>query len=214
MRKRPGPKPKRGSGVSHHAREAIDGRTVHVTVKLREGLPKLRNKRAYRTLREAFVAGCNRFGFRLCHYTVQNNHLHLIVEGDDRRAVSRGLQGLLIRIAKGLNRLWGRRGRVFRDRYHDRVLKNAKEIRRVLAYVLNNARRHRVKLPWPVDLFSSAPWFNGWSSGHRYTDLVPDVPRPVTDTRVFDLLLGWRRFHLIDPSEIPGPTIPPEGLPP
>ena len=113
-RKGAGAKRKPGSGVSHLEREDPKGRPVHVTVKLRRGLPRLRNKKAYRLLRDAFVKGCDRFGFRLCQYSVQNNHLHLIVEGEDRVAISRGMQGLLIRIAKGLNRIWGRRGRCSR----------------------------------------------------------------------------------------------------
>ena len=56
-----------------------------------------------------------------------------------------GMQGLAIRIARGLNRLWGRKGKVFADRYHDRVLRTPREVRNALAYVLNNARRHAVR---------------------------------------------------------------------
>lgn len=79
-------------------------------------------------LRTAFAAGSERFGFRLRQYSVQSDHRHLVVEGKDRRALSRGMQGLLIRIAKGLNRLWGRRGTVFADRYHDRILRTPREV--------------------------------------------------------------------------------------
>ena len=34
-----------------------------------------------------------------------NNHIHLLCEATDRRALSRGLQGLFVRIAKALNNL-------------------------------------------------------------------------------------------------------------
>ena len=67
----------------------------------------------YRVVRGALDRGAARFGFRLIEFSVQSNHLHLLCEARDRRALARGLQGLLIRIARGLNRLLGRRGRVF-----------------------------------------------------------------------------------------------------
>ncbi|MFQ5504322.1 MAG: hypothetical protein ACE5F1_05915, partial [Planctomycetota bacterium] len=89
-------------------RESLASRfRVHVTVKVRRGLPRLRCRSANAVLRTAFAAGSERFGFRLRQYSVQSDHRHLVVEGKDRRALSRGMQGLLIRIAKGLNRLWG-----------------------------------------------------------------------------------------------------------
>ena len=98
----------------------------------------------------AFTGGCERFGFRLVEYSVQNDHLHLIAEAEDQRCLSRGMQGLLIRIAKALNRLWERRGQVFRDRYHCRVLRTWWQVRNALRYVLNDALRHGLKLTGPI----------------------------------------------------------------
>nr|MCU0867852.1 hypothetical protein [Planctomycetota bacterium] len=109
-------------GVDHRPRAPLAQRfPVHVTLKLRSGLPRLRSGREYAALRAAFAAGCARNlngAFRLCHYAVLNDHLHLICEAEGRQALSRGLQGLLIRIARALNKLWSRRGSVFADRYH------------------------------------------------------------------------------------------------
>ena len=94
------------AGVSHGLRAPLAARfPVHVTVRLKKGLPRLRNKATYRVLRKAFAAGSERFGFRLCEFSIQGNHLHLIAEAKDRRSFSRGMQGLLIRVSKGLNRL-------------------------------------------------------------------------------------------------------------
>ena len=95
---------------------------------------------------EAFGAASEREGFRLVHYTVLSNHLHLLCEALDRRELSRRTQGLAIRIAKKLNRVWGRIGKVFADRYFDRILRSPREVRSALAYVLNNARRHGIFL--------------------------------------------------------------------
>ena len=104
--------------------------------------------------------GSDRFGFRLCDLTIEGNHLHFIVEAQSERALSRGMQGLAIRIAKALNRLMQRHGPVFADRYHAHILKTPTEVRHALRYVRANhdSHRHRrgevvIGLP---DEFSSA----------------------------------------------------------
>jgi len=167
----------------------------------------LRSRREYAALRAAFHAGCDRGGFRLVHYAVLNDHLHFVVEASDRLALSRGLQGLLIRVAKALNKLWQRHGRVFADRYHDHVLKTPREVRNALRYVLANARKHaaegrEVSVPQAIDTFSSAPWFDGF----RETVTVRGIeamPRPVTDAHTWMLTIGWRRHGLLSVHDLP-----------
>ena len=146
-----------GSGVSHLRRDEVKpGHPVHVTMKLARGLPRLRRKGEHRVLVRAFAKARRRAGrleggvFRLVHYSVQNDHLHLICEAGDRVSLSRGVQGLATRVAMGLNRLWERRGKVFADRYHDRVLRSPREVRNVLAYVLQNGRQTPAALRTPA----------------------------------------------------------------
>ena len=204
-----GRKPKgEHAGVSHGPRSLLAARfPAHVTAKLSRGLPRLRCRREYAALRAAFAAGCDRAGFRLTHYAVLNDHLHFLVEARDRRALSRGLQGLFIRIAKALNKLWGRRGTVFADRYHDRILKTPREVRNALRYVLANARKHaaegrEIAVPQAIDVFTSAPWFDGF----RETVTVRGIeamPRPVTDAHTWMLTIGWRRHGLLSVHELP-----------
>jgi len=87
---------------------------VHVTVKLREGLPSLRRRAEMTALTAAYRAGYERPGFRLVHYAVPSNQMHFVVEGKDRMALSRGTQGLLVRVARArswlLRRGWRRHG--------------------------------------------------------------------------------------------------------
>ena len=192
------------AGVSHRVRAPLASRfPVHVTVRVVEGLASLRSKGVYAALRAAFAAGCDRFGFRLVQYSVQRDHIHMIAEAVDRRVLARGVQGLLIRVAKALNRLWGRKGSVFGDRYHDRVLRTPREVRRALAYVLNNARRHGLRLAQAMDFYASGPWFDGWRERVR-TRGVPSVPRPVAVGRTWLLNVGWRRHGLVGLAEVPG----------
>ena len=163
-RKGAGRKPKgERAGVSHKKKGPLSARqAVHVTMRLRAGLPSLRRWAEYEVLLGAFRSGCERFGFRLVHYAVLGNHLHLLTEGEDRRGHSRGVQGLAIRIAKRLNKLWGRRGKVFHERFHGRVLKTPREVRTALAYLMHNARRHGYRVaPEGPDPYSSGRWFDG-----------------------------------------------------
>ncbi len=203
--------PKEDSGVSHLRRAALASKhPVHVTLKLRGGLPRLRAIDPYNVVCLAFDRGKERAGrlaaghFRLVHFSVQNDHLHLVVEATDRLALSRGIQGLAVRIAKGLNRLWSRRGKVFADRYHDRILRSGREVRNVLAYVLNNGRKHRRRIPrGQPDLYCSGDWFDGWK------DYVPDDGLslgPVVAPKTWLLSGAWRRHGLLRLAETPGST--------
>jgi REP element-mobilizing transposase RayT len=155
------PKGKNGP-VAHRARPLLASRfPVHVTLRVREAVWNLRSKRSFRVLRRAFFAGRDRFGFRLNHYSVQGNHLHLIVEATDAQAMSRGMQGLAIRMAKRLNAMMGRHGAVFAERYHSRILRTPAETRNALHYVLFNRHKHLAELGTPimpavVDEYSSA----------------------------------------------------------
>ena len=202
-------------GVSHAPRAELAARfPAHVTLKLLSGLPRLRCKNEYAALRAAFVAGCTGCAratsgsFRLCHYAVLNDHLHLLVEAQDRLALARGVQGLAIRIAKALNRLWRRRrGTVFADRYHDHILKTPREVRNALRYVFGNARHHAaqgrmVAVPGVIDIFTSAPWFDGFREPLTVRSLEAIV-RPVTDARTWMLTIGWRRHGLLSVHELP-----------
>jgi REP element-mobilizing transposase RayT len=172
-------------------------------------VPNLRRPRTWRHLRGCIAAAHKEF-FRVVQFSVLSNHLHFIVEADGRDALSRGMQGLKVRLVKRLHKLFGLTGSLFTERYHARALGTPREVRHGLAYVLSNARKHAaqrgVKMPhdW-VDPFSSAPHFAGWSR-HVRTDRVL-CGEPVTAPPQFHLLrTGWRRAGMLDPAAIPGPA--------
>ena len=175
---------------------------VHVTMRIREELPSLRGKEVFLALREALGKGKERFGCRLNHFSVQSNHLHLILEADDRVALTRGVQGLAIRIAKALNRVWERKGKVFAERYHEQVLESPQQLRNALLYVLNNSRHHDVQhtehLP---DAYSSGEWFDGWRD---YRSPRRGAGAPVVPPRTFLQRKLWRRHGLLGTRETPG----------
>jgi REP element-mobilizing transposase RayT len=143
-RKGAGRKPKgEKAGMAHVRRPSLEKRRpVHVTVRMERGVWNLRTRRCFGALAKAFWGGREQFGFRLVHYSVQGNHIHLLVEAHDRRALARGMKGLGVRIARRLNRVMGRRGRVLADRYHARVLRTLAEVRNVRNYLTTNAHHH------------------------------------------------------------------------
>jgi REP element-mobilizing transposase RayT len=172
---------------------------VHVTLRLERGLPSLRRPRTLDLLLRVFRALRVREDFRLVQFSIQTNHLHLIVEAEDRHALSRGMRGLGVRLARRLNRSWRRRGRVLAERYHARALKTPREVRAALVYVLANARRHGIVYAGP-DRFASGTWFDGWR-GFRAT-LGLALP-PVRAAETWLLRVGWRRLGRIGLREAP-----------
>src|SRR6266446_445464 len=168
-RKGAGRKPKNGgkAGVSHAARPQFKARhPVHVTMRLLSGVGYLRGYSRRRAIEDALRAVKLRFGMRVVHYSIQGNHLHLIVECDEPSALSRAIQGLAIRLARALNRLAGRTGKVFSDRFHAHVLKTMREVANAVRYVLENFRHHLREdvAPQGADPCSSAAWLGAGAS--------------------------------------------------
>lgn len=194
------------SRVSHSKRAMLKSRhPLHVTLRLDAGLASLRCRNEYRTVRQAIVEGADRLGLRIVEYAVLSNHVHLVCEAEDEKALARGLKGVCVRIARALNRLWCRAGRVFADRYHCSVLATPRQVRNALKYVLHNAAQHGSWLGGP-DPCSSGAWFDGWRS-----KVVPDrVARasPLPRAHTWLLSIGWRRHGSLDP--VPPPFSPRE----
>lgn len=131
-----------GPGVPHVTRAPLNAKfPVHVTWRMADGVWNLRSQRCFKRLAAAMWAG-QKLGFRVVHHAVMGNHVHLLVEARDRVALSRGMQGLGVRIARRLNRLMSRSGRVLCDRFHAHILRTPTEAQRARQYLLSNARKH------------------------------------------------------------------------
>jgi REP element-mobilizing transposase RayT len=221
-RKGAGRKPRGArAGVSHGVRAALArSKPVHITLRTVPDVGRLRTRDAYRVVRQAMVTS---FGTsrskgrcRICHMSIQGNHLHLLVEADDRDALSRGIQGFEVSCAKRMNaeisRRTGkkRRGKVFSDRYHARVLNTPGEVRSCIAYVLNNWRRHneRDHRRSARDAFATGWHFDGWDEDLPVTacNQAAEI-LPVWFPTVWLLKTGWRRHGPISPWAVPGPHV-------
>jgi REP element-mobilizing transposase RayT len=181
-----------------------------VTLRLRPGLPSLRNVRVVRELQRSIAEAKERGRFRVAQYTLQSDHAHLLVEASDEKALASGMKSIGARVARALNRVFGRSGPVLDGRYHHRLLRTPRQVRNALAYVLLNVRKHwanRTGAPPPprLDAASSAVWFDGW---RRMPPRAPDPgPAAVATPRTWLLRIGWRRHGLIDIAEVPGGAI-------
>jgi REP element-mobilizing transposase RayT len=162
--------------TSHRARPEHSFRhPVHVT--LRSAFRPLRTRFVFPTLERAIAEANQRHGhaFRVVHFSVQADHLHLLVEASDKHTLSAGMKGLAVRIARRVNGLVFRRGRFWADRWHGRALTSPRATRHALAYVLGNFRKHDPRARVTIDRFSSAPLFPGF---REYQGRTPADGRP------------------------------------
>jgi REP element-mobilizing transposase RayT len=197
--------------IAHRARPSHrKDDPVHVTLRVKKGIPSLRRQALERVVRLALlkqrVALCEKQAthFQVVHFTIQADHLHLVVEAPDKRGLARGVAGLEVRIARRLNKVLGRKGSFWKERYHRRDLRTPAETRNLLRYVLMNTHKH-VRIIGDrafADPFSSAATFDGFTR----PPAVFDDPRPWARVapRTWLLRVGWRKHGLLDPAEAPG----------
>ena len=190
--------PGRRPGVPHRRRPVhVAAQPVHVTLRAVEAIRCLRAARVFPHVRRA-LAVSSREDFRIIQFTVQNDHIHLIAEADTGRALSSGVRGLVIRIARAVNGALRRRGPVWGDRYHARALSTPRAVRNALVYVVNNFRKH-LKHVTGIDPCSSAAWFTGW----REPPAAGVGPPPVAAARTWLARVGWLRYGTIELDEGP-----------
>jgi len=190
--------------VPHTARPFHDKHNPeHVTWRIVAGLPSLRRRPLARAVGQTIRSitrshARRRTSFRVIHFSIQPNHLHLIVEAGSKKTLTEGLRGLGIWLARRVNEVLGRNGPVIADRYHARPLTTPREVRNAIVYVLQNHKHHEPSR-FLVDENSSAPWFAHWAA---------PLPRPPTHSPVAEPLtwlarIGWKRHGLIRFEEAP-----------
>jgi hypothetical protein len=117
------------------------------------------------------------------------------------------MQGLLIRVARALHRLWRRNGAIVGDRFHSRILRTPREVRNAIRYVLANAKKHaaqggEVAVPTAIDYFTSAPWFDGFREAFTLRGIDLSV-RPVLPPKSWLMTTGWKRHGLLSVFDLP-----------
>lgn len=147
--RRPGSGRKRihSRGVAHRTREVVTGRTpLHINFKFRK---TIRNKHALKLLKRALLKARSQ-GLCVIHFSLQSNHIHLIVEAQSNQILTKGMRSLTVTFAKGLHL-----GRIQVGRYHLHVLKSIQETRHAVRYVLFNKQKHEKGTYSVIDGYSS-----------------------------------------------------------
>jgi REP element-mobilizing transposase RayT len=202
--------PGKRASLPHRPRARHTGRhPVHVTLRARAGLPSLRSQVIARALHRILARQGRRAyarAFHVVEFSIQTNHLHLIVEAvgaeDAHDALRAGVSGLAIAFAKRLNRMLHQKGKVWADRWHGRELPTPREVRNALVYVFRNVARHGARMigDGVVDPFSSATTFDGWT--RPVSRVLPTKPWEHPRSRTWLLGEGWRLHGLLDPYEV------------
>jgi REP element-mobilizing transposase RayT len=172
--KRRGAGRKNKTGLVNHAkREHVDlKKPLHITIALKKDTVNLRTRETLEAFRKA-VGEARVFGLYVIHFSLQSNHLHMIVEAKNSEALGRGMKSFGARLGKSLRKIIGGRGSVFAGRYDLNVLKSPTEMKHALAYVLLNASKH-FKLIEHIDDFSSGYAFKEWRAlmGRKMNNLM------------------------------------------
>jgi putative transposase len=178
---------------------------VHVTMRRARGLPSFRCQlleNIIRTEIQKTGRGKRRVkdeGFRVIHYSIQHDHLHVILEADEHAELTKGMRSFVIRLALRVNKELGRRrGHVWGDRYHRQDIASPNHARNILVYVLDNHLKHGIEDAGLVDPFSSGRWFDGWMHGPER----PPEPTPTQRPTTWLLREGWVPLGFINRGEI------------
>jgi putative transposase len=154
-------RPKTVGIVMHRTRPEFPRRfPLHITLRVRKDVPNLRSEGIFEQIQKAFLGGHDRFGMRMVEFSIQKDHIHMVVEAENKLSLTRGMQGLKVRLARAINRALGRKGQVFAERYHERILKNPTQVRNAVEYVRHNHKKHLQKHgrdvhPFYLDPYSS-----------------------------------------------------------
>lgn len=135
-------------GVAHRTREKVKHyQPLHINFKFRTFIKK---KDSLRILKRALI-NARKQGLRIVHFSMQSNHIHLIVEALNNEVLSSGMRALTVTFAKGL-----KMGKVQVERYHLHVLKTKQEVKHAVHYVAFNQHRHEKGTYTVIDEFTSA----------------------------------------------------------
>ncbi|CAN5644714.1 hypothetical protein BH09MYX1_BH09MYX1_23370 [soil metagenome] len=203
-------RPRSSKAMPHVARERFSSKTpLHVTLRMARHVWNLRSQRGLRCVEHALAHEAARGQLRIVHFSVQGNHLHLIVEAEDASTLSRRMQGFGIRLARALSSMMNRRGKVIAERYHVRKISGPRQMYRALRYVLLNHAHHGLSgSAMAVDRYSSAPSFPNVAYAQtdigrrrRRSDDASEIEEPVAVTapaKFWVLAAGWRNIgHIL-----------------
>jgi REP element-mobilizing transposase RayT len=142
-------------GVAHSTRERVTRHLpLHINFKLALEKGTLRNKTVLKFLAKA-IAKARAKDLRIIQFSLQHNHVHLIVEANNNQTLSKGMRALIISLVMRLNFHWKKSGQRLKQRYHLHVLRTRREVQHACHYVRHNVIKHSGILSSACDAYSS-----------------------------------------------------------
>lgn len=130
-------------GIRHTRRERITKQSaLHFTIKVRENKADIKNKRLLKILHHA-IKRARLKKLKVLHYSLEYNHVHLLVEARDNQIIHQGMQAFGISFAKAINKIKFLKGRVYKNRYHFRKITSLRDYKNVLLYIFRNGIKHK-----------------------------------------------------------------------
>jgi len=177
--RRPGSGRKRihSKGVSHQRRERVTTKqALHVNFKVRTSI---RNKECLQILKRS-IQNARSHGLRVLHFSLESNHIHLILEASNNTVLTKGMRSLTITFAKGVEK-----GRIQIERYHLHVLRTLRETKNAIHYVLFNHQKHKGLKTAHVSAYSSL-------------GLIEDLRSLAKSANMTVILKGLKQINFLD----------------
>lgn len=179
----------RSKGVAHRIREKVTFRTaLHVNFKVTTAI---RNKHCLKILKRA-IKNSRIHGLSIIHFSLQSNHVHLVIEAVNNEILTRGMRSLTITFAKGINK-----GRIQIERYHLHVLKSLRATKNAIHYVLFNQQKHSGMKRAYVDSFSSLGAVKDLKDLARSAKMTVILSK-IQEINFLDVAKGWMIRQVLD----------------
>ncbi|MEI8348179.1 MAG: transposase [Pseudomonadota bacterium] len=142
--------------VPHRLREEIPKKKpVHVVWHLNPHVPPCRRKNILLIFKKAVLKG-RLMGLKVIHFSLMNNHLHLLIETENKKALAKALQSFAISFTKRLKNFNGlKKTPIFKERYFCHILKSLREVKHAIHYILMNGKKAGLSR-YDIDPYSSA----------------------------------------------------------
>jgi REP element-mobilizing transposase RayT len=112
---------------------------MHLTVKVHDDVPSLRRPELRERL-GVLLEGARKRGVRTLSFAIMPNHIHILCIANSAATLRDATRYVLGQLARFVNQLFRRRGKVFTDRYWSTCITTVKQGWTALCYVLKNAK--------------------------------------------------------------------------
>lgn len=141
-------------GISHRKRPCLKKpSSLHLTIKVKRIKAEMKNRTVLILLKRA-ILNARKQGLRIIHFSLEYDHVHLLVEAADNLVLGKGMQAFGVTLSKAINRLKKLNGEVYKHRYHFRKITSTRELKVVMNYIFSNGMKHKTAKS-PANFFNS-----------------------------------------------------------